>query len=319
VDLLRGLDLFSGIGGIGKALEPWVSPVAYCENDRFCQSVLLSRMSTGDIIRAPIWDDVTTLRGDMLPRIDIIYGGFPCQDISCAGAGKGLAGERSGLVFEIFRLLDETKASIVFLENVPAIRTRGAETVCKELAKRGYDCRWCNLSASDVGALHRRTRWFLMAYSDSKSSPRLSSREKKTLSEPLLQGESAALAYSDGWQWRCGEEPECKGSEASTRSKDMAYSDSVREPQQEGGKQNKQGWIGDGGEDVPNANSSGLQEEGQPFPCFDCNTQEWQEAVSTMDPLADGIPNYVASIRAVGNSVVPLQVREAFKMLLGLE
>ena len=143
-----------------------------------------------------------------------------------------------------------------------------------------------------------------MAYSDSKSSPRLSSREKKTLSEPLLQGESAALAYSD----------------------------SVREPQQEGGKQNKRGWIGGGGEDASNANSERCQgygydrgfnksvhKERQPFPCFDCNTQEWQEAVSTVDPLADGIPDYVASIRAIGNSVVPICVREAFKMLSGLE
>jgi len=75
---MNGLDLFSGIGGIGIALEPWVRTVAYCERDRYAQGVLLSRMRSGDIDTAPIWDDVTTLRGDMLPRIDIIFGGFPC-------------------------------------------------------------------------------------------------------------------------------------------------------------------------------------------------------------------------------------------------
>ncbi|NCX93455.1 MAG: DNA cytosine methyltransferase [Gammaproteobacteria bacterium] len=126
---MNGLDLFSGIGGIGLALEPWVRTVAYCEREPYAQGVLLSRMQSGDIDRAPIWDDVTTLRGDMLPRIDIISGGFPCQDISVAGLGKGLAGERSGLFFEIARLVRECQPRFVFLENVPAIRTRGGERV----------------------------------------------------------------------------------------------------------------------------------------------------------------------------------------------
>jgi site-specific DNA-cytosine methylase len=93
----------------------------------------------------------------------IIYGGFPCQDLSCAGNGKGLAGERSGLFFEILRLARETNPRFIFLENVPAIRTRGAATVVKELASLRYDCRWGLLSAYDVGAPHKRERWFLLA------------------------------------------------------------------------------------------------------------------------------------------------------------
>src|SRR5216684_872072 len=92
---MYGLDLFSGIGGITKALEGYVQPVAYCENDRYAQGVLLSRMANGDLPNAPIWSDILTLRGAMLPRTpEIIYGGFPCQDISVAGRGKGLDGER---------------------------------------------------------------------------------------------------------------------------------------------------------------------------------------------------------------------------------
>ena len=105
--MLYGLDLFSGIGGITKALEGYVVPVAYCENDRYAQGVLLSRMGDGDLPRAPIWDDVRTLKSEMLPAIDIIYGGFPCQDISVAGRGGGLDAERSGLFFEVARLVGD--------------------------------------------------------------------------------------------------------------------------------------------------------------------------------------------------------------------
>jgi len=163
---MNGLDLFSGIGGLTSALLPWVRPIAYCENDRYAQAVLLSRMADCSLPAAPIWHDVRTLRWDRdLPTIDIIYGGFPCQDISCAGNGAGLAGERSGLFFEIERLVSELEPSFVFLENVSAIRTRGADVVAGRLANLGYDCRWQTLSAADVGAPHRRKRWWLLAYS----------------------------------------------------------------------------------------------------------------------------------------------------------
>jgi len=86
-------------------------------------------MSEGNLPKAPIWDDIRTLQAKELPDIDIIYGGFPCQDISVAGLQKGLEGERSGLFFEILRILDETQAPFIFLENVPNIRTKGAERV----------------------------------------------------------------------------------------------------------------------------------------------------------------------------------------------
>ena len=95
---LIGLDLFSGIGGITLALSPWVQPTAYCECDEYCQSILLARMADRSLPEAPIWDDVTTLDGRQFEGIvDIIYGGFPCQNISTAGRGAGLEGERSRL------------------------------------------------------------------------------------------------------------------------------------------------------------------------------------------------------------------------------
>jgi len=113
---MNGLDLFTGIGGLTVALREWVRPIVYCEIDPYCQGILLSRMHAGEFPRARIWDDIKTLKLDWaLPEtIDIIYGGFPCQDISIAGHGKGLAGERSGLFFEMLRLAKEIQPRLLF-------------------------------------------------------------------------------------------------------------------------------------------------------------------------------------------------------------
>lgn len=161
---MNGLDLFSGIGGLSIALKPWVRTMAYCENDRFAQGVLMSRMRTGELERAPIWTDVCSLRREhFLSPVDIIFGGFPCQDISSAGLGAGLEGKRSGLFFEIVRLVDELRPRFTFLENVPAITTRGLGTVIAEFTRIGYDCRWTVVSAKEIGAPHLRRRWFMLA------------------------------------------------------------------------------------------------------------------------------------------------------------
>ena len=152
-EVLNGLDLFSGIGGLAIALQDWVKPIAYCEIDRYCQAVLLSRMSEEKIPFAPIWDDVRLLGQNNFDKrisIDIISAGFPCQDISVAGNGIGLAGERSGLYWHIERLVKEINPRFIFLENVPAIRTRGLNAVVQSLTELGYDCRWTIVSAQEV-------------------------------------------------------------------------------------------------------------------------------------------------------------------------
>lgn len=167
--MLNGLDLFSGIGGLTLALQPWVRPYAYCENDRHAQAVLLNRMRDGGLPVAPIWDDVRTLSGFDIPHADIIYGGFPCQDISVAGHGIGLAGARSGLYWELHRLVKECRPTFVFLENVPSIRTRGAREVDRSLAELGYSRNWDVISAREVGAAFIGDRWFLFAAADSET------------------------------------------------------------------------------------------------------------------------------------------------------
>lgn len=177
---MYGLDLFSGIGGITKALEGYVEPIAYCEINSYCQAVLLSRMAEGDLPLAPIWDDVKTLTSHEIPPVDCIYGGFPCQDISIAGRGRGLESERSGLFFEIIRLAREIRPKFIFLENVAEIINRGGVRVIGELASIGYDVRWITISASFIGAFHKRQRWFALAYATNK-------RCQRTIDGPCTQ------------------------------------------------------------------------------------------------------------------------------------
>ena len=185
---LNGLDLFSGIAGNTLGLNEWINTVAYCEADLYAQSVLLSRMSEGKLSKRPIWDDITTLTKEQINvPVDIIVAGFPCQDISVAGHGAGIEnGERSGLFYQIVRLVNELQPSFIFLENVPAIRTRGLDIVLQQLTEAGYDAKWTMLSASSVGTVHKRERWFLLAYNRKERGN--GKFQEKIQREPLLQG-----------------------------------------------------------------------------------------------------------------------------------
>jgi DNA (cytosine-5)-methyltransferase 1 len=188
-DKLNAISVFSGIGGFELALSEYCRTMLYCEKDKHAQGILLSRMVEGKIDCAPICTDIREITAEFIDiPIDIIFGGFPCQDISVAGNGRGLEGKRSGLFFEIVRLAKEIKPTFLFLENVPAIRTRGLDRVIQELTEVGYDCRWSMLSAAEVGANHKRERWFLLAYSNRSQLERrrLSGRRKKKISNTGL-------------------------------------------------------------------------------------------------------------------------------------
>jgi len=278
VDRINGLDLFSGIGGNTLALRDYIKTVAYCEADRHAQSVLLSRMGDGSIEPAPIWDDVTTLRGAMFNHpIDIIVGGFPCQDISVAGNGSGLDGKRSGLVFEIFRLVGEIKPAFVFLENVSAIRTRGGERVVKELAALGYDCRWGVLSAFDVGAPHKRERWFILANTKCPDRRPVNpfGRDLGRQDDRLQQGRQEASGGT------------------SVGSPDVAGADKERWRRRAGPQSVKDGWG--------QSTDSG-----------------WWSVEPNVGRMADGIPLRVDRLKRLGNAVVSLQAKTAFERLMNL-
>lgn len=155
------LDLFSGIGGFSLAAR-WtgkIETVAFCEIDAFCQKVLKKHWPG-----VPIYDDITTFDGSELGRIDIITGGFPCQDISLAGLGKGLDGERSGLWREYARLIRSLRPRYAIVENSAGLLTRGMGVVLRDLAEAGYDAEWEVLSAEEIGAPHRRERIYIVAY-----------------------------------------------------------------------------------------------------------------------------------------------------------
>ena len=165
--MLRLLDTFSGIGGFSYAAERIVGgyeTVAFVEREPFCQKVL--RKHWPDV---PIHDDITTFtptRGSA----DVICGGFPCQDISTAGKQAGIKeGTRSGLFYELMRVIRLVQPQFVILENVSAILANGLDTVLGELASAGFDAEWACIPASAVGACHQRDRWWLIAYPASRS------------------------------------------------------------------------------------------------------------------------------------------------------
>lgn len=160
------LSLFSGVGGLdlGWELVTGGRVVGYCERDAYAASVLLGRMEDQAMECAPVWcGDVAEL--DLAPfhGVGWVIGGFPCQDISVAGAGAGIDGERSGLWSELLRAYRDSGARYLFAENVSALTVRGLDRVLHDLAEVGADAEWLCLRASDVGASHRRERIFILA------------------------------------------------------------------------------------------------------------------------------------------------------------
>ena len=160
---LQLLDTFSGIGGFSYAAERIVGgfeTVTFVEREPFCQRILAKHWP-----EVPIHDDITTFN----PKphsADVICGGFPCQDISTAGKQAGIKeGTRSGLFYELMRVIRLVQPRYVVLENVAAILANGLDTVLGELAEAGFDAEWACIPASAVGACHRRERIWIIAYS----------------------------------------------------------------------------------------------------------------------------------------------------------
>lgn len=165
--MVNVLDLFSGIGGFSLGLErAGMRTVAFCEVDPYCRRVLAKHWPDvpcyGDVRELTgqkLWDDGNTV------SIQVICGGFPCQDISLAGGGAGLAGERSGLWREFARIIGDLRPNFVIVENVAALLGRGIGDVLGDLAAIGYDAEWHCIPACAVGAPHIRDRVWIIAYS----------------------------------------------------------------------------------------------------------------------------------------------------------
>tara|TARA_R100000654_G_scaffold71546_1_gene102644 strand:+ start:24459 stop:25169 length:711 start_codon:yes stop_codon:yes gene_type:complete len=174
------LALFAGAGGgiLGGSLLGWRT-LAAVEINPFCRRVLLARQRDGCLPEFPIWDDVSTFDGrPWRGYIDIITGGFPCQDISTAGAGAGISGKRSGLWSEMARICSEIMPRFIYVENSPMLTGRGLDRVLMDMAAMGYDARWGMLSAADTGALHKRKRIWVLANTNGLRKPQQEGREQ---------------------------------------------------------------------------------------------------------------------------------------------
>ena len=326
--MIRVGELFAGIGGIGLGLEMAGGfEVAWqVERDPYAQKVLAKNWPG-----LPIHDDVTTFPPDNSDewKVDMITGGFPCQDISVAGKGAGLHGHRSGLFFEIIRIAGVLQPRFLLLENVPALLTRGLPEVLGALAQSGYDAQWRVLSAAEMGAPHLRKRIFIfatLADTDGKSEPpgRRKQRpaEIKTTTdanhgykqpekEVCPRGHAAessdpTMADADRTrlQIRPGEEPsgeKPQGGAVSERSHcDGSETTAIRE-------------CGDGNISDPyglpgtqHRHDSGMGGHGQSV------SKWWAESRAdfwAIEPalgrVANGVPHRVDRLKCLGNAVVP--------------
>lgn len=159
---MKVLDLFSGIGGLSLGLErAGMETVAFCEMNAYARAVLRKHWP-----KIPIYRDVRKLTGECLKfTVDVICGGFPCQDVSVAKQNReALSGKRSGLWFEFKRIIEEAKPKYVVIENVSNLRSQGLARVIKDLWEIGYVGEWHVIPTSGIGGPHRRERVFIIAY-----------------------------------------------------------------------------------------------------------------------------------------------------------
>lgn len=287
--------LFSGIGGLELGLE-WAGvghTVWQVERDPYCTQVLAKHWP-----HSARYDDVRTVGAHNLEPVDVICGGFPCQDISYAGKGAGLAGERSGLWFEFARIVGEMGPRYVVVENVAALLTRGLDAVLVTLADLGYDAEWSTLRASDVGAPHRRERVFLVAYPQDANRWREQQAGRARERWPRLAGECGGVGDADhqglqGHGRPVGQRLPCR-------------------------------WHAEGRHGAPSGASLGWA-DATPVRGADGTVRLIpDEAAATgpespLWPVAHGVPGRVARLRAIGNAVVPQVAEVVGRRLLAID
>lgn len=295
------LDLFSGIGGFSLGLErAGMRTVAFCEIEPYCRAVLAKHWPD-----VPCYTDIRELTADRLAadgiQPDVICGGFPCQDISVAGKGAGLAGARSGLWSHYARLIGELRPRYVIVENVSALLNRGLAEILGELASFGYDAEWHCIPASYVGAPHRRDRIWIVAYPNGdelwieSGGRRRTNRTDSTLAAEY--GEERAVANA-----------ERKRQSLTRNIQEYPSQNRNREADQPRGH----------GENVANADSQlcghrhnaasdsvGIYQKsdeggGHALP----DSGDW-DAEPDVGRVAHGVPARVDRLRSLGNAVVP--------------
>ena len=276
------LALFAGYGGgiLGGYLLGWRT-VCAVEVAPDARERLMARQDDGSLRPFPIWDDVSTFDGKpWAGRVDVISGGFPCQDISVAGKGAGITGARSGLWGEFARIIGEVRPQFVFVENSPALVARGLGTVLGDLAALGLDARWGVLGAVHAGAPHKRERiWIVGQVPDASGGG--DGAEHSWANQWAIQeadgrgvcqvANHQSIRWREGWSGRPDSSGTGEGKQSlpvvansnvsrrqsdgpiRNRSKDalpcgngkMANANSLRQLQPQGGEPDERGWAGD--------------------------------------------------------------------------
>ena len=302
---MNELALFAGAGGgiLGGHLLGWRT-VCAVEWEPYPASVLCARQNDGFLPPFPIWDDVQTFDGRPWRGIvDVVSGGFPCQDISAAGKGAGIDGERSGMWREMARIIREVRPRFVFVENSPMLTSRGLGVVLGDLASMGFDARWGVLGAADVGANHQRDRIWIVA---------------------KWRGQ---LPYAQHNRIRRWEQQQESIKETNREMADTIDSRQLRTKFLENNCTSQRGWESQNDPNQKseifrkNANSNlsqqqrgcisfGVQQKNS-YACDSC----WWEVEPNVGRVADGVAARVDRLKAIGNGQVPLCAAEAWRIL----
>ena len=298
---MRVLDLFAGIGGFSLGLEKaGFETVAFCEIDPYAQSVLKKNWPG-----IPVYDDVRCITADRLVSdgigVDVITGGFPCQDISVAGNQKGIDAERSGLWSECARLLGELRPRYAIFENVTNLLNGDGgnwfKRVLWDISQIGYDAEWHCIPASAIGAHHHRYRVWIVAYpnSDSQSGVALNAGE---IHPPSL------LAYPSECEWQSGAEKqrvlralqENGAIDNYTGRRGEAYPANISDPSSKGLQ---------GGEKARNNGKDRQKPRNQLITGLGGVQGGIWEIEPNVGRVANGIPKRSHRLKCLGNAVVP--------------
>jgi DNA (cytosine-5)-methyltransferase 1 len=295
---LNELALFAGAGGgiLGGHLLGWRC-VCAVEFNAYARSVLLARQNDGTLPPFPVWDDVRTFDGrPWRGHVDVVSGGFPCQDISVAGKGDGLDGERSGLWSEMARIIGEVRPRFAFVENSPMLTSRGLGRVLGDLSALGFDAEWGVLGARDVGAPHQRDRIWIVAHAN------------------------GVLELQPTW-CKCNERNgPCECSEAVA---DAARSECNRNRAEPGGQSDG---PANGGEAVADSSSQRQQKSWNTHDASDCQKDRRREASHAfyvgewpsepgLGRMAHGVANRTDRLKAIGNGQVSRVAATAWRLL----
>ena len=297
---MNELHLFAGAGGgiLGGMLLGHTC-VCAVEIEPYPRKVLLQRQGDGILPKFPIWDDIRTFDGrPWRGHVDIIAGGFPCQDISSAGKGAGIDGERSGMWVEMARVIREVRPRFVFVENSPMLTSRGLGRVLGDLAAMGYNARWGVLGACDAGAPHKRERIWILANCNSL----------RKLQPKRIEQDQRGRFSNSGSEMADADSRRLSKCDASKRiiSKPYKKCDDMADATSERQSRPRSPWY---------ACDPAEAREGEA-------DRAWAERVghiwgieSSVGRVAHGVANRVDRLKAIGNGQVPSVAALAWKIL----